>query len=182
MEFFPPQKLSHHPDMDLKAKARQGTAPFAWTTLRMPSKSTEVSQIVLRVVDISLRSELNFLAPLRDYGYARLLGGRTDFRNTVPRFSPENRKAKMAMVDFVKRIATEKQVRPAQVALAWLLARQPWIVPIPGTTKLHRLEENLGAVNVQLTPDDLREIEQASSQIEIHGDRYSAANLATIDR
>jgi len=106
----------------------------------------------------------------------------TDFRNTVPRFSPENRKANMAMVDLVKCIADEKQVTPAQVALAWLLARKPWIVPIPGTTKLHRLQENLGAVNVVLTADDLREIEEASSRIEIHGDRYSEAAQATIDR
>ncbi len=106
----------------------------------------------------------------------------TDFRNTVPRFSPENRKANLAMVDMVKRIAAEKQATPAQVALAWLLAKKPWIVPIPGTTKVHRLEENLGAVNVELTAEDLREIEEASSGIEIHGDRYSPANQATIDR
>lgn len=106
----------------------------------------------------------------------------TDFRNTVPRFSPENRKANMAMVDLVKRIAAEKQATPAQVALAWLLAKKPWIVPIPGTTKMHRLEENLGAVKVELTTLDLREIEEASSRIEIHGDRYSAAAQATIDR
>ena len=106
----------------------------------------------------------------------------TDFRNTVPRFSPENRKTNMAMVDLVKRIAAEKKATPAQVALAWLLAQKPRIVPIPGTTKLHRLEENLGAVNVQLTAEDLREIEEASSRVEIHGDRYSAAGLATIDR
>ncbi len=106
----------------------------------------------------------------------------TDFRNTVPRFSPENRKANMAVVDLVKRIAAEKQATPAQVALAWLLAKKPWIVPIPGTTKLHRLEENLGAVNVQLTADDVREMEEASARIEIHGDRYSPANMATIDR
>jgi aryl-alcohol dehydrogenase-like predicted oxidoreductase len=106
----------------------------------------------------------------------------SDFRNTVPRFSPENRKANMAMVDLVKRIAAEKQATPAQVALAWLLAKKPWIVPIPGTTKLHRLEENLRAVNIALTADDLGAIEEASSRIEIHGDRYSAAAQATIDR
>jgi aryl-alcohol dehydrogenase-like predicted oxidoreductase len=106
----------------------------------------------------------------------------TDFRNTIPRFSPENRKANRAMVDLVKRIAAEKKATPAQVALAWLLARKPWIVPIPGTTKLQRLEENLGAVKVELTADDLREIEEASSHITIQGDRYSAAAQATIDR
>lgn len=105
-----------------------------------------------------------------------------DFRNTVPRFSVENRKANVAVVDLVKRIATAKRATPAQVALAWLLARKPWIVPIPGTTKLHRLEENLAAVDVALTPDDLREIDEASSRITVHGDRYNAASQATIDR
>jgi aryl-alcohol dehydrogenase-like predicted oxidoreductase len=106
----------------------------------------------------------------------------TDFRNTVPRFTPENRKANQAMVDLVSRIAAEKRATPAQVALAWLLARKPWIVPIPGTTKLHRLEENLGAVAIRLTPDDLREIEEAASHIAVHGARYSAAAQARIDR
>jgi len=88
----------------------------------------------------------------------------------------------VALVDLVKRIAGQKNGTTAQVALAWLLAKKPWIVPIPGTTKLHRLKENLGAVNVQLTAEDVREIEEASSRIEIHGDRYSAAAQATIDR
>jgi aryl-alcohol dehydrogenase-like predicted oxidoreductase len=106
----------------------------------------------------------------------------TDFRNTVPRFSPENRKANQAMVDLVTRIAAEKRATPAQIALAWLLARKPWIVPIPGTTKLHRLEENLGAAAVELTADDLREIESAASRIAVHGARYSAAAQARIDR
>ncbi len=105
-----------------------------------------------------------------------------DFRNTVPRFSPENRKANQEVVDLVKRIAAEKNVTPAQIALAWLLAQKPWIVPIPGTTKLHRLEENLGAVNVELTSEDLREIEEASSQITIHGARYSEGSQRMIDR
>ena len=105
-----------------------------------------------------------------------------DFRNTVPRFSAENRKANQAMVDLVTRIAAEKGATPAQIALAWLLARKPWIVPIPGTTKLHRLEENLGAAEVELTAGDLREIEDASSRIEVHGARYSAAAQARIDR
>jgi aryl-alcohol dehydrogenase-like predicted oxidoreductase len=106
----------------------------------------------------------------------------SDFRSTVPRFSPENRKANYAIVDLLKRIATEKKVTPAQIALAWLLARKPWIVPIPGTTKVNRLEENLGAANVELTKDDLRTIEEASANIVLHGDRYSAAAQATIDR
>jgi aryl-alcohol dehydrogenase-like predicted oxidoreductase len=105
-----------------------------------------------------------------------------DFRNTVPRFSPENRKANLAMVELLGRIATRKNATPAQAALAWLLARKPWIVPIPGTTKLERLEENLGAVNVELTKDDLREIDDASSRITVRGARYSAAMQATIDR
>jgi aryl-alcohol dehydrogenase-like predicted oxidoreductase len=106
----------------------------------------------------------------------------SDFRNTVPRFSAENRKANQTVVDLVKRIAGEKRVTPAQVALAWLLAQKPWIVPIPGTTKPHRLEENLGAVNVTLTPDQLREIDQASSQITIHGARYGEGSQRMVDR
>jgi aryl-alcohol dehydrogenase-like predicted oxidoreductase len=106
----------------------------------------------------------------------------TDFRNTVPRFSPENRKANQAMVDLVTRIAARKRVTPAQVALAWLLAQKPWIVPIPGTTKLHRLEENLGAAAVELTEDDLRQIEAAASEITLHGARYSESSERMIDR
>ncbi|MBV8631001.1 MAG: aldo/keto reductase [Silvibacterium sp.] len=97
---------------------------------------------------------------------------RGDFRNTLPRFTPEARKANQAVVDLLTRIAKEKGATPAQIALAWLLAQKPWIVPIPGTTKLHRLEENIGAVNVQLTTDDLREIEEAASHIDVQGDRY----------
>ena len=97
-----------------------------------------------------------------------------DFRNIVPRFSAENRKANQAMVDLLARIAVEKRATPAQIALGWLLARKPWIVPIPGTTKLHRLDENLGAVQVQLTGEDLQEIEEAASQITVQGARYPA--------
>jgi len=96
----------------------------------------------------------------------------TDFRNVVPRFSEENRKANLAFVDWLKAFAARKGVAPAQVALAWLLARAPWIVPIPGTTKLHRLQENLEAADVQLSPDDLRDIEDAVSRIDVHGARY----------
>src|SRR3954469_1401708 len=96
----------------------------------------------------------------------------SDFRNTVPRFSPENRKANQALVDLLARVADRKKATPAQVALAWLLAQKPWIVPIPGTTKLHRLEENIGAVDVVLTADDLRQIEDAASKITIQGARY----------
>jgi len=98
----------------------------------------------------------------------------TDFRSTVPRFSEENRKVNQSLVDLLNRFAGEKNATPAQIALAWLLAKKPWIAPIPGTTKLHRLEENLGAVNVELTSDDLRAIEDASSHIEIQGARYPA--------
>jgi aryl-alcohol dehydrogenase-like predicted oxidoreductase len=107
---------------------------------------------------------------------------KSDFRNTVPRFDPENRKANQALVDLLGRIAAKKQATPAQIALAWLLAQKPWIVPIPGTTKLHRLEENLGAVNVELTPDDLSEIENAAAQITVQGARYSEASQKMIDR
>jgi aryl-alcohol dehydrogenase-like predicted oxidoreductase len=105
-----------------------------------------------------------------------------DFRNTIPRFSPENRRANLAIVDLVKRVAADKKATPAQVALAWLLAKKSWIVPIPGTTKVERLEENLGAARVELTPDDVRRIEEASSQITVRGDRYNAAAQAMIDR
>jgi aryl-alcohol dehydrogenase-like predicted oxidoreductase len=96
----------------------------------------------------------------------------TDFRSTVPRFNEENRKANQALVDLLSRFAEQKSATPAQVALAWLLAKKPWIVPIPGTTKLERLEENLGALNVKLTADDLSAIETASSHIKIEGARY----------
>jgi aryl-alcohol dehydrogenase-like predicted oxidoreductase len=95
-----------------------------------------------------------------------------DFRNTLPRFTPEARKSNQALVDLLGEIAKQKKATPAQVALAWLLAQKPWIVPIPGTTKLKRLEENLGAAEIELTGDDLREIESAASQIEVQGDRY----------
>jgi aryl-alcohol dehydrogenase-like predicted oxidoreductase len=96
----------------------------------------------------------------------------TDFRNVVPRFTEENRKANLAFVEWLKTFAEQKQATPAQVALAWLLAQKPWIVPIPGTTKRPRLEENLGAAQVRLTAEDLREIDLAASQIEVHGARY----------
>ena len=96
----------------------------------------------------------------------------TDFRNVVPRFSEENRKANLAFVEWLKAFAARKQATPAQIALAWLLAQKPWIVPIPGTTKRHRLEENVGAVDIQLTADDLSEIDRAASQIEVQGARY----------
>jgi aryl-alcohol dehydrogenase-like predicted oxidoreductase len=97
---------------------------------------------------------------------------KNDFRNVVPRFSPENRKANQALVDLIGRFAQQKRATPAQIALAWLLAQKPWIVPIPGTTKLHRLEENLGAVSLALSPDDLRELETAASKIAVQGARY----------
>ena len=105
-----------------------------------------------------------------------------DFRNTVPRFAPENRKANQAVVDVVRTMAARKGVTPAQLALAWVLAQRAWIVPIPGTTKRHRLEENLGAVNVELTPDELREIDAATSTIPVQGHRYSEASQRMIDR
>jgi aryl-alcohol dehydrogenase-like predicted oxidoreductase len=95
-----------------------------------------------------------------------------DFRNTIPRFAEDARKANQALVALIGEIATRMQATPAQIALAWLLAQKPWIVPIPGTTKVHRLEENIGAAAVDLTPDDLGEIESALSRIAVHGDRY----------
>jgi aryl-alcohol dehydrogenase-like predicted oxidoreductase len=96
----------------------------------------------------------------------------TDFRNIVPRFTPEARKANQAVVDLLGEIAQQKKATPAQIALAWLLAQKPWVVPIPGTTKVSRLEENLGAVNIRLTADDLREIGSAASKIKVEGARY----------
>ena len=96
----------------------------------------------------------------------------SDFRNTLPRFTPEARKANQALVDLLGQIAERKKATPAQIALAWLLAQKPWIVPIPGTTKLHRLDENIGAAAVELTADDLREIESAASRITVQGARY----------
>jgi len=97
---------------------------------------------------------------------------KTDFRNIVPRFTPENRKANQAVVDLLSKVAEQKKATPAQIALAWILAQKPWMVPIPGTTKLHRLEENIGAANVQLTADDLRDIDNASRKIPVQGARY----------
>jgi aryl-alcohol dehydrogenase-like predicted oxidoreductase len=96
----------------------------------------------------------------------------SDFRNTLPRFTPEARKANQALVDLLGKIAQRKKATPAQIALAWLLAQKPWIVPIPGTTKLGRLDENIGAASIELTSDDLREIESASSKIKVQGERY----------
>jgi aryl-alcohol dehydrogenase-like predicted oxidoreductase len=106
----------------------------------------------------------------------------TDFRNTVPRFSSEARKANQKLIDLIAKFAEQKNATPAQIALAWVIAQKPWIVPIPGTTKLHRLEENLGAVSVELTPDDLRQIDDAASKIAIQGQRYAESSQRMIDR
>jgi len=96
----------------------------------------------------------------------------TDFRSTLPRFTPEALKANQTLVNLLGSIAERKNATPAQIALAWLLAQKPWIIPIPGTTKLHRLDENIAAVTVELTPDDLREIDNAASRITVQGARY----------
>ena len=109
-------------------------------------------------------------------------GADADFRSTVPRFAPEAIKANQAIADLVRSLADAKGVTPAQIALAWLLARKPWIVPIPGTTKLHRLEENLGAADVELTADDLARIAQALASVAVHGDRYAAAQQRFVNR
>jgi aryl-alcohol dehydrogenase-like predicted oxidoreductase len=106
----------------------------------------------------------------------------TDFRNISPRFTPEARKANQAMVDLLTRVAKQKGATPAQIALAWLLAQKPWIVPIPGTTKLARLEENIGAANIELTPDDLREIGEAAGRIQVQGARLPEAVLKLTGR
>jgi aryl-alcohol dehydrogenase-like predicted oxidoreductase len=107
---------------------------------------------------------------------------KTDFRNNVPRFSEENRKANQGLVDLLKQIAAARQATPAQVALAWLLAQKPWITPIPGTTKLHRLTENVGSAAIELNRGDLSEIETALSKIEVQGNRYSAQMQALVSR
>jgi aryl-alcohol dehydrogenase-like predicted oxidoreductase len=106
----------------------------------------------------------------------------SDFRNIVPRFAPEFRKANQAVVELIRGIAAKKQATPAQIALAWLLARKPWIVPIPGTTKVHRLEENVGAAAVVLSAAEVKEIDEAAAKIPVQGDRYRAAQQAMIDR
>jgi aryl-alcohol dehydrogenase-like predicted oxidoreductase len=105
-----------------------------------------------------------------------------DIRNTLPRYSEENRAANLALVEVVKKFAEEKRATPGQIALAWLLAKKPWIVPIPGTTKVSRLEENLGALTVELSAEDVRALEEASSAIKVVGDRYPEANQRLIDR
>jgi aryl-alcohol dehydrogenase-like predicted oxidoreductase len=107
---------------------------------------------------------------------------KTDFRNVVPRFTPENRRANQALVDLVSKIAERKKVTPAQIALVWILAQKPWMVPIPGTTKLHRLEENIGAAAIELTPDDLRQIGSATSKIPVQGARYPENLQKLVDR
>jgi aryl-alcohol dehydrogenase-like predicted oxidoreductase len=107
---------------------------------------------------------------------------KTDFRNIVPRFSEENRKANQGLVDVLGQIAANKSATPAQIALAWLLAQKPWIAPIPGTAKLHRLEENIGGASVELSADDLHEIEAALSNITVQGDRYPAHLQARVGR
>jgi aryl-alcohol dehydrogenase-like predicted oxidoreductase len=106
----------------------------------------------------------------------------TDFRNTVPRFSEENRKANQALVDLIGKFAAAKQATPAQIALAWVLAQREWIVPIPGTTKRHRLEENLGAVEITLSADDLRELDNLTTQVKVQGARYSEGAQKMINR
>jgi aryl-alcohol dehydrogenase-like predicted oxidoreductase len=106
----------------------------------------------------------------------------TDFRSTLPRFTPEARKANQALVDLIGGIAERKKATQAQIALAWVLAQKPWIVPIPGTTKLHRLDENIGALAVELTPDDLREIDNAASKISVQGERYPEKLMKMVGR
>ena len=107
---------------------------------------------------------------------------KTDFRNVVPRFTAENRRTNQAMVDLIAKFARQKKGTPAQIALAWLLARKPWIVPIPGTTKLHRLEENIGATAIELPPDELRELENAAAKIAVQGARYPEALQKLVGR
>ena len=106
----------------------------------------------------------------------------TDFRNVVPRFTEENRRANLAFVEWLKTFAARRNATPAQIALAWLLGQKPWIVPIPGTTKRHRLDENLGAMDIHLSAEDLRDIDHAASQIEVQGARYPDHLLKMVGR
>ncbi len=129
--------------------------------------------------EASARSAKGFLTGTID---ASTKFDRTDFRAIVPRFSEENRKANQALVDVVTEFAEQKKATPAQIALAWLLAKKPWIAPIPGTTKLSRLEENLGATSVELSIEDVRALEEASSAIKVEGERYPATHAKLIDR
>lgn len=107
---------------------------------------------------------------------------KTDFRSTLPKFSPENMKTNYALVEVISQFAKRKKATPAQVALAWLLAKKPWMVPIPGTTKLERLEENLGAVDIALTGDEAHELDETSSQVKLQGDRYSPFHQQLVGR
>ena len=107
---------------------------------------------------------------------------KSDFRNIVPRFTPENRRANQAVVDLLSRVAEQKKTTPAQIALAWILAQKPWIVPIPGTSKVHRLEENIGAAGIELTADDLRQIDNATSKIPVQGARYPESLQKLVNR
>jgi aryl-alcohol dehydrogenase-like predicted oxidoreductase len=106
----------------------------------------------------------------------------TDFRAIVPRFTKENREANQPLVDMVRRFAERKKATPAQIALAWLLAQKPWVVPIPGTTKLSRLEENLGGASIELSTEDVRALDEASSAITVEGERYPSTHAKLIDR
>ena len=108
--------------------------------------------------------------------------GGNDNRTTLPRFTPEARKANRPVVDLLARIGSQKRATPAQIALAWLLAQKPWIVPIPGTTKLNRLDENIASLTIELAPDDLQQIEDAASQIKVEGDRYPPEQAERTDR
>ena len=107
---------------------------------------------------------------------------KSDFRNTSPRFAPEARKANQALVDLIAKFAAEKNATPAQIALAWILAQRDWIVPIPGTTKLHRLEENIGAADVELTADDLSELDSLTAKVKVQGARYSEGSQRLVNR
>ena len=116
------------------------------------------------------------------FGHENTRLGKDDFRSALPRFTPEAMEKNQALVDLLKRIAEEKNATPAQIALAWLLAQKPWIVPIPGTTKLHRLEENIAAAEVELTEGDFEEIERAAAEIQVECERYPEHLMATVGR
>ena len=164
------------------ARTPSSRSPRCRTSIRCGPAAPETNGILDACEELGIG-----LVPYSPLGKGFLTGamtkdtklGENDFRNILPRFTPEAMEKNQALVDLLKRIAGEKNATPAQIALAWLLAQKPWIVPIPGTTKLHRLEENLGAADVELTARDLAEIERAASAIQVEGERYPEQLMAT---
>ena len=166
------------------------TCPYSLYETKKQAGLDSRPEHIREVCDASLKRLGIGFVPYSPLGKGFLTGamnketklGEGDFRKILPRFTPEALEKNQALVDLLKRIAGEKKATPAQIALAWLMAQKPWIVPIPGTTKLHRLDENIGAAEVELTADDLAEIERTAAKITVEGERYPAHLLATTGR